>query len=451
VLPLIVAFAIVALIVLIARVRLHAFLALMLVSALTGLAAGLPPAVIAGAFQEGVGSTLGFTAVVISLGAIFGKLLADSGGATVVARAITGAFGADALPWAVAAAGFLVGLPVFFSVGLVLLVPVVWEIASVSGRPFLSLAFPLVAGLSASHGLVAPHPGPIAAIERLGADPGKSIVYGILAGLPAMVIAGPLFTRFVALRDDAGRKLGPANAGVAPHAPHAPHAPQAPHAPRAPVAILMILAPVLLMLSATIADATLVGGHLLRRWIDFCGAPSIAMLIVTLSAYPVFGTRCGRSMKQLADATESALLPLASVLLIVGAGGGFGRVLDRAGAGQALAASAAGLHVSPLLIGWVVAALLRVAVGSATVAITTAASLVAPVAAAVPGTSRELLVVALGAGSLIASHVNDGGFWLVKEYLGLSVGDTLRTWTVIETILSVVALLVVLLLSTFIA
>ena len=438
-LPLIIAFAIVALIVLIARVRLHAFLALMLVSALTGLAAGLPPAVIAGAFQEGVGSTLGFTAVVISLGAIFGKLLADSGGASVVARAITGAFGAGALPWAVAAAGFLVGLPVFFSVGLVLLVPVVWEIASVSGRPFLSLALPLVAGLSASHGLVAPHPGPIAAIERLGADPGKSIVYGILAGLPAMVIAGPIFTRFVALRHAAELKLGPPNAGIAPHAPHAPSA---------PVAVLMILAPVLLMLSATIADATLVGGHPLRRWIDFCGAPSIAMLIVTLSAYSVFGTRCGRSMKQLAEATEAALLPLASVLLIVGAGGGFGRVLDRAGAGQALATSAAGLQVSPLLIGWVVAALLRVAVGSATVAITTAASLVAPVAAAVPGTSRELLVVALGAGSLIASHVNDGGFWLVKEYLGLSVGETLRTWTVIETILSVGALLVVLLLST---
>ena len=212
----------------------------------------------------------------------------------------------------------------------------------------------------------------------------------------------------------------------------------------------MILAPVILMLSATIADATLPGGHPLRRWIDFCGAPSIAMLIVTLSAYSVFGARCGRSMKQLAEATESALLPLASVLLIVGAGGGFGRVLDRAGAGQALAASAAGLQVSPLLIGWVVAALLRVAVGSATVAITTAASLVAPVAAAVPGTNRELLVVALGAGSLIASHVNDGGFWLVKEYLGLSVGDTLRTWTVIETILSVVALMVVLILSSLV-
>jgi len=209
----------------------------------------------------------------------------------------------------------------------------------------------------------------------------------------------------------------------------------------------MILLPVILMLSATIADAMLVGGHPLRRWVDFCGAPSIAMLIVTLSAYIVFGTRCGRSMKQLAEATESALLPLASVLLIVGAGGGFGRVLDRAGAGQALAASAAGLQVSPLLIGWVVAALLRVAVGSATVAITTAASLVAPVAAAVHGTNRELLVVALGAGSLIASHVNDGGFWLVKEYLGLSVGDTLRTWTMIETILSVVGLVIVLLLS----
>ena len=444
-LPLIIAFAIVALIVLIARVRLHAFLALMLVSALTGLAAGLPPAVIASAFQEGVGSTLGFTAVVISLGAIFGKLLADSGGASVVARAITGAFGVDALPWAVAAAGFLIGLPVFFSVGLVLLVPVVWEIASVSGRPFLSLALPLVAGLSASHGLVAPHPGPIAAIERLGADPGKSIVFGILAGLPAMVVAGPLFARFITLPHSAELKFGPTADRVAPAAPVAPAVPSA------SVALGLILLPVFLMLSATIADATLVSGHPLRRWIDFCGAPSIAMLIVTLSAYSVFGTRCGRSMKQLAEATESALLPLASVLLIVGAGGGFGRVLDRAGAGQALAASAAGLHVSPLLIGWVVAALLRVAVGSATVAITTAASLVAPVAAAVPGTSRELLVVALGAGSLIASHVNDGGFWLVKEYLGLSVGDTLRTWTVIETILSVVALLVVLLLSTFIA
>jgi gluconate:H+ symporter, GntP family len=441
VLPLIIAFAIVALIVLIARVRLHAFLALMLVSALTGLAAGLPPAVIANAFQEGVGSTLGFTAVVISLGAIFGKLLADSGGASVVARAITGAFGADALPWAVAAAGFLIGLPVFFSVGLVLLVPVVWEIASVSGRPFLSLALPLVAGLSASHGLVAPHPGPIAAIERLGADPGKSIVFGILAGLPAMVVAGPLFARFTTLPHSSEPKFGPTTDRVAPAAPVAP---------TAPVALGLILLPVILMLSATIADATLAGGHPLRRWIDFCGAPSIAMLIVTLSAYSVFGTRCGRSMKQLAEATESALLPLASVLLIVGAGGGFGRVLDRAGAGQALAASAAGLQVSPLLIGWVVAALLRVAVGSATVAITTAASLVAPVAAAVPGTSRELLVVALGAGSLIASHVNDGGFWLVKEYLGLSVGDTLRTWTVIETILSVVALAVVLLLSTLI-
>jgi GntP family gluconate:H+ symporter len=441
VLPLIIAFAIVALIVLIARVRLHAFLALMLVSALTGLAAGLPPAVIASAFQEGVGSTLGFTAVVISLGAIFGKLLADSGGASVVARAITGAFGADALPWAVAAAGFLVGLPVFFSVGLVLLVPVVWQIASVSGRPFLSLALPLVAGLSASHGLVAPHPGPIAAIERLGADPGKSIVFGILAGLPAMVVAGPLFARFIALPHSAEPKFGPTPDGVAPAVPAAP---------TAPVALGLILLPVILMLSATIADATLAGGNPLRRWIDFCGAPSIAMLIVTLSAYSVFGTRCGRSMKQLAEATESALLPLASVLLIVGAGGGFGRVLDRAGAGQALAASAAGLQVSPLLIGWVVAALLRVAVGSATVAITTAASLVAPVAAAVPGTNRELLVVALGAGSLIASHVNDGGFWLVKEYLGLSVGDTLRTWTVIETILSVVALAVVLILSSFV-
>jgi H+/gluconate symporter-like permease len=235
---------------------------------------GLPPAVIPGRFGK-VSARLGFTAVVISLGAIFGKLLADSGGATVVARAITGAFGADALPWAVAAAGFLVGLPVFFSVGLVLLVPVVWEISSVSGRPFLSLALPLVAGLSASHGLVAPHPGPIAAIERLGADPGKSIVYGILAGLPAMVIAGPL-SRFVALRV-AGQlgperrpggqaKLGPANGCYPPRAP--PRTPRT-RAPRAPIAILAVRARSSCWAQRSLA--TLVGGHPLRRWMDFSG------------------------------------------------------------------------------------------------------------------------------------------------------------------------------------
>jgi GntP family gluconate:H+ symporter len=205
-----------------------------------------------------------------------------------------------------------------------------------------------------------------------------------------------------------------------------------------------ILLPVVLMLLATLAGALFAEGDRLRTVVEFAGSPIVAMLIAVLVAFRVFGTACGRSRGEILRFTEECMAPVASVLLVVGAGGGFGRVLDAAEVDRAIAAAAGGWQLSPLLLGWMIAALLRIAVGSATVAIITTASIVAPIAAATPGTSAELLVIALGAGSLIASHVNDGGFWLVKEYFNLTVTQTLATWTVLETAISIIALVFVL-------
>lgn len=429
--------AIVVLIVLIVRVRLHAFPALMIVSLGLGLAAGLPPSDVVTAFQQGVGGTLGFIAVVIGLGTFVGALLAESGGTVGVARAAAGLVGERGLPWAVAGVGFVIGLPIFFSVGLVLLFPVVAGLAATTGRPLLTLALPLVAGLSASHGLVAPHPGPLVAIERLGADTGLSILFGVIAAVPAFVVAGPLFLRAIPPSTLAkGQAIVPTAASTAGAPP-----------PSVGVTLVTVLLPIALMLGSTlllVASGGAWTSGATARWIGFFGQPAVALLIGTLLATWVFGVRRGLDGSALLGIAERSLFPIAGVLLVVGAGGGFGRVLDQAGIGAAITGAVSSLSLSPLVFGWLVAALLRVAVGSATVAITTAAAIVAPLVAASPGVNRELLVVALGAGSLIASHVNDGGFWLVKEYLGLDVPTTLKTWTVIETIISVVALGVVL-------
>jgi GntP family gluconate:H+ symporter len=287
---------------------------------------------------------------------------------------------------------------------------------------------------------VAPHPGPLVAIERLGADTGLSILYGLVAGFPAFAIAGPMFVRALP------RSLLTRGAALSSES----STPAVSNAPTVAMTLGTVLLPIALMLGSTVvttlargAEMTGVAGTL-RSGIVFLGSPAVSLLVGTLVATYVFGTRRGLGGAQLLALAERALFPIASVLLIVGAGGGFGRVLDQAGIGGAITAAVSSMSLSPLVFGWLLAALLRIAVGSATVAITTAAGIVAPLLSAAPDTNRELLVVALGAGSLIASHVNDSGFWLVKEYLGLDVTTTLKTWTVMETIISVVALGVVL-------
>jgi GntP family gluconate:H+ symporter len=389
--------------------------------------------------------------MVIGLGTVIGKLLAESGGAVVVSAALTRALGERRLDWALMLSGFIIGLPVFFQVGLVLLAPVLFTLTRQAGlaalpvmtdggrarAPLVALGIPLVAGLSAAHGLTPPHPGPLAAIERLGADTGRTLFYSLLVALPVAAVSGPLFGRFISRRVsvDAG--------GLADQLTGATTASRA---PSLAATLTTILLPVLLMLAASLAQATLPDGPL-RRWLAFAGNPLVAMLLATVVAMYTFGRACGFDRARLLRFAEEAVPPVAGVLLVVGAGGGFGRVLDAAGADTAIAQAFGGMKLSPLVLGWVIASLLRLSVGSATVACVTAASIMAPVATAMPSVDRDLLVVAVGAGSLMASHVNDGGFWLVKEYLNMSVPQTVVTWTALETIISVAGLAGVLLLA----
>lgn len=430
--------AIAGLIALVAYCKVHAFVALILASVFVGICSSKSLAEVAKALQEGVGNTLGSIAVVVGLGTILGKLLAESGGAGVIAARFIRVFGQRRLPWALLFIAFIVGLPVFFAVGLVLLVPILFTLARATGLSLVYLGIPLVAGLAASHSLVPPHPGPTFAVGALGADMGKTIVYAILAGLPGAILAGPVLTAFI------GRRI-PAEIGGIGAQLVSPSGQKS--CPSFGIALLTILVPVLLMLLSTITDLSLAKGNTLRIWAGFLGAAPVAMLAAVVLALFTFGYARGFGRGQLLKFTEDCVGPVASILLIVGAGGGFSQVLNVVGASEAIAKLVQSSGVPSMIFGWLVAGAIRVATGSATVSITLAAGIVAPVAAANPAVNRELLVVAMGAGSMVLSHVNDGGFWFVKEYLNMTVAQTLQTWTVLVTIISVSALGLVLLLD----
>lgn len=427
--------AVVALIILIARFKLNAFLALILASLFVGIASGMELAQVAKSFQDGVGATLGFIAVVVGLGTMLGKMLAESGGAEVVARAFIRALGEKRLPWTLTLVSFIVGLPVFFAVGLVLLVPILFALAKETKSPLLYLGIPVVAGLSASHSLVPPHPGPMIAIATLGADVGKTILYAVVVALPAAFIGGPIFGRFIS------KRIVPAPGGIGERLVTSS---ERTCAPGVGITLLTILLPVFLMVLATGADLTLPATHRAREVLNFLGAPLTAIFVAVIFSFWSFGKRCGFNRAQIQKFTEDCVGPAASIFLVVGAGGGFSRVLADSGTGKAIAELAQNFQISPLLLGWLVAALIRVAVGSATVTVTMTAGLLAPIVAANSGVNVELLIVAMGAGSMILSHLNDGGFWFVKEYYNLTVTQTLKSWTAMITIMSVVALLLVL-------
>ncbi len=435
---LVLAMAIIGLVVLVALCRLNPFIALALVSLIAGLSAGMNPPEVAKAFAAGLGNVLGSTAMVIGLGAFLGKLSAESGGAERIANTIIHAGGKRWLPWTMALAAFVIGIPVFFAVGLVLLVPIVVTVARQTSTPILRLGLPLVAGLSVVHGLAPPHPGPIGAVEILKADLGQTIAYALLIGLPTTILAGPLFGSW--LGRDAQVEPGHLAGQFAPRA-------SGRSSPGFILALFTMLLPVLLMLLGTIGEIGLARDSGFRAWLSFLSNPLVAMLAASLFGWWSFGLARGLGSQRLLRLSEECLGPVAQILLVVGAGGGFSQVLIQGGVGGAMASMAARWHLAPLLLGWLAAALIRIATGSATVAITTAAGLLGPVAAATPGVNRELLVVAMGAGSLMLSHVNDGGFWLVKEYFNLSVTQTLKTWTVSDSMVSITALGLTLLLS----
>lgn len=433
--------AVALLIVLIARFKVHPFVVLISVSLALGIAAGMPLGSVVKAFQDGVGGVLGFIAVVVALGTMLGKLMAESGGATRIATTLIMQFGERRVHWAIMFVGFIVGIPVFFQVGFVLLIPLVFTIARRTGMSLVKIGIPLVAGLSVVHGMVPPHPAAMLAVGAYHADVGRTIAYALLVGLPTAALAGPIFATWIAPRIT----LPTANPIEAQFAAGVPR-----EMPSFGISLLTVLLPVILMICTSTADLVLDAASPVRSWLDFVGSPIVALLVALLFSFWSLGYRQHFTRDQLLKFTNDCLGPTATILLIIGAGGGFNRVLIESGVGKAIADVALGSHASPLLLAWSVAALIRVATGSATVAMTTSAGIVAPIAAATPGSSPELLVLATGAGSLVLSHVNDSGFWLIKEFFNMTVPQTLKTWTVAETIIGVAGLAFTLLLSLFV-
>lgn len=431
----------------IAKLKINAFVALILASIFVGVCSGvnLPQTEafrhfqgIGKAFAEGVGNVLGSIAMVVGLGTILGKLLAESGGAEVIARWLLRRLGSERINWTMLLIAFLVGIPVWFTVGLVLLAPILFTLVKESGKPLLHLGIPLLAGLCTAHALVPPHPGPLAAIGILHADAGRTILYSLLIGLPTAIMAGPVFGKLITrhVKVDPGAIAAQLSSKAEPKI-----------LPGFAITVFTILLPVMLMMGASIADLILVQQNPVRAWVDFMGHPTVAMLLAVLFSFYSFGFGIGLRKEAILKFSNDCLGPVAMVLLVVGAGGGFSKTLEYSGVGQAITETVVGAKFSPILLGWIIACLLRVAAGSATVAISTAAGIMAPVVAALPDTNLELLVIAMGAGSGIFSHLNDGGFWFVKEYFNMTVPQTLKTWSVLTTIKSVVALLLVFLLN----
>jgi len=434
-------FALVAvgtLVILIARFKLHPFIALVSVSLVMGIVAGLPPAAAVKAFQDGVGNTLGFIAIVVGLGTMLGKMMAESGAATRIATTLIDAFGERRVHWAIMVVAFIVGIPVFFQVGFVLLIPLVFTIARRTGMSLIKIGIPLVAGLSVVHGMLPPHPAAMLAVTAYKADVGLTILFGLLVGLPTAALAGPIFASWISPRIT----LPPDNPLAAQLGGESTQG-----TPGFGISLLTVLIPVILMLLASAADLALDAASPVRSALHFIGNPIVALLLALLFSFWSLRSPRRFSREEVMKFCNDCLAPTATILLVIGAGGGFNQVLVQSGVGGAIAHRAIGSHVPLLILAWSVAALIRVATGSATVAMTTAAGIVAPIAIATPGTSAELLVLATGAGSLVLSHVNDSGFWLIKEFFNMTVPQTLKTWTVAETIIGVAGLGFTLLLS----
>ncbi|WP_374620973.1 GntP family permease [Pandoraea sp.] len=434
--------AVIALIVLIARFKLNPFITLIVVSLVLGLAVGMPMGGIVKAFETGVGNTLGHIALVVGLGTMLGKMMAESGGAERIARTLIGFFGEKNVHWAMVVIAFIVGLPVFFEVGFVLLIPIAFNVAKRTGTSMVLVGIPMVAGLSVVHGLIPPHPAALLAVTAYNADIGHTIMYALIVGIPTAAIAGPLFAKLMS------RYVVP-NPDNPLLAQFVEKDRQLNELPGFGITLFTILLPVILMLIGSWADVFFTPNTFANDFLRLIGNSVMALLIATLVSFFTFGKQRGFNRDQILKFTNECLAPIATITLVVGAGGGFGRILMDSGVSKAIVDVATHANLSPLLLGWLVAVLIRIATGSATVAMTTACGIVAPIAAAAGATVKpELMVLATGAGSLILSHVNDGGFWLVKEYFNMTVPQTFKTWTVCETIISVVALLLTLGLAT---
>jgi GntP family gluconate:H+ symporter len=424
--------AVVGLILLITVAKLNPFISLFLASLALAVAAGMSREAIVHSFEAGFGGTMGHIAIIVALGTMLGKMMAESGGADQIAHTLIRLFGEKNIHWAMVVIGLIVGLPAFFEVGFVLLIPIAFTVARRTRTSLVMVGLPMVAGLSVVHGLVPPHPAAMMSVMIYHANVGRTILYALLVGIPTALIAGPIYAKL-----------------IAPHVHLADDNPMAAQfidegreqsLPGFWLTLFTILLPVALMLLGSWADSIAVPGGAANGTLHLVGNDDMALLIGTLFSFVSLGKMRGFGRATILRFSNECLAPTATITLLVGAGGGFGRILQDSGVSRAIVDLAIHSHVHILLLAWLLAALMRLATGSATVAMITVAQIVAPIALHTAGVHPELLALATGAGSLIFSHVNDGGFWLVKEYFNMSVTQTIKTWSICETIISVVAL-----------
>jgi Gnt-I system low-affinity gluconate transporter len=427
---------------LVIRTKLHAFVALLLVSLIVGILAGMPLNEVVTSMQNGMGGTLGFVAVVVGLGAMFGQMLEVSGGAERLAQTLVKKFGEDKSQWALGVTGFLVAIPVFFDVGFIILVPIVYGLAKKTGKSLLYYGIPLLAGLAVTHSFIPPTPGPIAVADLIGADLGWVILFGTIAGIPAMIIAGPLFAKYIS------KKLHV----VVPDYMNLEEIEYDKELPSFKLIASLIMIPLVLILLNTVSGVLLEEGNIVRSVLTFLGHPFVALTIATILTFVFLGTKRGYSRQEVQDIATKALEPAGIIILVTGAGGVFKQILIDSGVGQVLGDMMAGSPLPPILLAFLIAAAVRVAQGSATVSMVTAAGLMAPLIEilGLQGPVLGLLVIAIASGATVLSHVNDSGFWLVGRYFGISVKDTLKSWTVMETLIGLVGVTVALILGVFI-
>ncbi|MFM8434434.1 MAG: gluconate:H+ symporter [Planctomycetia bacterium] len=430
----IIAIAIAVLVALVVWAKVHPFLAFVVVSAAAALALGMPVGDVAGAVRKGIGDIFGTLAIVIVTGAMLGKLVVESGAAQRIADTLVSACGEKRMAWAMALTGFIVGIPLFYGVGFVLLVPIIFAVVARSGQPLLVVALPALASMSVAHGLLPPHPAPTALVAAFGANLGLTLLYGCAIAIPALILAGPVFGRTLA-----GIVARPLPGLAATPLPEVA-------LPGTSASVATALLPAVLLAATAVTGGVFPAGSQAAGLLTFVSDPDVVMVASLAVATVTLGLARGRSLPAVMNTFAGAIGDVGSILLVIAGSGAFKEVLVKSGVSAEIGTMLQGLPVDPLLLAWIVTAAIRVCVGSATVAGLTAAGILAPVVAS-GGVDPNLMVLAIGSGSLVCSHVNDAAFWMFKEYFNVSLGDTLRSWTVMETIVSIVGLAGVLVLA----
>jgi GntP family gluconate:H+ symporter len=438
---------IIGIVIAIARFKVHPFPALMIGALALGLATGTGPEQILKTFRTGFGETLANVGVLLALGAMFGELLASSGGAERVSSALLRVGGTRLVPWTMCAVAMILGLPLFFEAGVVLMMPIIMNVGArlakdpggLKGNPYLLAGLPVFAGIGVLHVLVPPHPGPMVAIDALKADMGGTLLLGLILSIPVAIVSGPLFTYWIAPRASATPPMD--------LVARLTRTDDRFRSPGIAATVLTILFPILLMLGKAAVDLVLPVGHPVRMLFEFIGNPMVALLLAVLLSMVTFGFRLGKDTREVGKLLADALPPVSAIMLIIGAGGALKQMLIDVGLGTTIAHTSQLVNWSPLLLGWFTAVIIRLATGSATGATVTAAGLMAATVSTNPELSPALLALSIGAGSMFFSHINDAGFWLVKEYMGMNLPDMFKTWSVLSTIISVMALILILALS----